>query len=120
MNQLSNSPGSRRPPIWVVALAVAALLLEKLRPTDPRRATLAPSRDRGSHTPDTHGSGRSASTPSEIPAKGWKDILWRVYSNLSEHRIVSIAAGVTFFVLLAIFPGIGALVAICAKSRFSG
>ncbi|MBV9970437.1 MAG: YihY/virulence factor BrkB family protein [Xanthobacteraceae bacterium] len=64
-------------------------------------------------TPDRNdGRGRDAATPFEIPAKGWKDILWRIYENLSEHRIVSIAAGVTFFVLLAIFPGIGALVAI--------
>ena len=56
--------------------------------------------------------GRGASSPSDIPAKGWKDILWRVYNNISEHRVVSIAAGVTFFVLLAIFPAVAALVAI--------
>jgi membrane protein len=59
-----------------------------------------------------HGRGRSATTPSDIPSRGWKDILWRVYHNIPEHRIISIAAGVTFYVLLAIFPGIAALVAI--------
>jgi membrane protein len=58
------------------------------------------------------GRGRMASTPSEIPKKGWKDILWRVYRNVPEHRIVSIAAGVAFYVLLAIFPAIAALVAL--------
>lgn len=53
-----------------------------------------------------------ASTPSEIPARGWKDILLRVYQNISEHRVVALAAGVTFYTLLAIFPAIGALVAV--------
>ncbi|MGU3540812.1 YihY/virulence factor BrkB family protein [Methylobacterium sp. A54F] len=54
--------------------------------------------------------GRQASTPSEIPAAGWKDIALRVFHDISENRIVSVAAGVTFYVLLAIFPGIAALV----------
>jgi len=56
--------------------------------------------------------GRAASTPSEIPPKGWKDILWRVYYNIPEHRVIAIAAGVAFYALLAIFPAIAALVAI--------
>jgi membrane protein len=56
--------------------------------------------------------GRLATTPSEIPSRGWKDILFRVYNNISEHRIVSIGAGVAFFTLLAIFPAIAALVSI--------
>src|SRR6516162_3192442 len=50
--------------------------------------------------------------PSDIAPKGWKDILWRLYHNISEHRVIAIAAGVAFYVLLAIFPGIAALVAI--------
>jgi membrane protein len=35
-----------------------------------------------------------------------------LYSAIGEHRVVSIAAGVTFFSLLAIFPAIAALVSI--------
>jgi hypothetical protein len=27
--------------------------------------------------------GRLASKPSDIPARGWKDILWRVYENVT-------------------------------------
>ena len=54
--------------------------------------------------------GRKARTPSEIPAKGWKDIGLRVFHDISENNIVSVAAGVTFYVLLAIFPAIAALV----------
>jgi len=56
--------------------------------------------------------GRAATKPSEIPAKGWKDILWRVYQEISEDRVMSVAAGVTFYALLAIFPGIAAFVSL--------
>ena len=56
--------------------------------------------------------GRLAETPSEIPARGWKDILLRVYANISEHRILALAAGMTYYSLLAIFPALAALVAI--------
>ena len=58
------------------------------------------------------GRGRSADTPSEIPPKGWKDIILRVYYGISEDRILLVAAGVTFYLLLSIFPGIGALFSI--------
>lgn len=56
--------------------------------------------------------GRHASSPAQIPARGWKDILWRVYGNIGEHRILALAAGMTYYSLLAIFPAIAALVAI--------
>ncbi|MGY3546395.1 MULTISPECIES: YihY/virulence factor BrkB family protein [unclassified Bradyrhizobium] len=56
--------------------------------------------------------GRQATSPAEIPARGWKDILWRVYGNIGEHRILALAAGMTYYSLLAIFPAIAALVAI--------
>jgi len=54
--------------------------------------------------------GRFAEGPSEIPAIGWKDILLRVYNGVSENRILANAAGVTYYALLALFPGIAALV----------
>ncbi len=59
-----------------------------------------------------HGRGRFASRPSEIPARGWKDILLRIWNNIGEDRVMLVAAGVTFYCLLAIFPAIAALVAI--------
>lgn len=58
------------------------------------------------------GRGRHAATPSQIPARGWKDILIRVYKNIGEDRVMLVAAGVTFYSLLAIFPAIAALVAL--------
>jgi membrane protein len=61
---------------------------------------------------DDQAHGRLADTPSEIPARGWKDILLRVYRNISEHRVLSLAAGITYYSLLAIFPALAALVAV--------
>jgi len=56
--------------------------------------------------------GRGATAPSEIPARAWKDILVRAYTNVSRHRVMALAAGVTYYSILAIFPAIAALVAI--------
>jgi len=56
--------------------------------------------------------GRLAQKPSEIPAKGWKDIFWRVYDRFSRDRMLLVAAGVTFYALLAFFPAIAALVSL--------
>jgi membrane protein len=58
------------------------------------------------------GRGRLAAAPSDIPALGWKDVLHRVYKNIGKDRIVVVAAGITFYSLLAIFPAIAALVAL--------
>jgi membrane protein len=58
------------------------------------------------------GRGRGAENPMQIPLSGWKDIFWRIYENVPEHRVLAIAAGVAFYALLAIFPGIAALVAL--------
>ena len=56
--------------------------------------------------------GRLAATPSDIPLRGWKDILLRLFDNISNHRILALAAGMTYYSLLAIFPALAALVAI--------
>jgi membrane protein len=59
-----------------------------------------------------HGRGRSARTPAEIPKRGWKDILLRIWKNIGKDRVVVVAAGVTFYSILALFPAIAALVAL--------
>ncbi len=48
--------------------------------------------------------------PLQIPWRGWYDILWRTYREMQSDRLLSIAGGVSFFVLLAIFPAITAVV----------
>jgi membrane protein len=56
------------------------------------------------------GRGRHAVHPLQIPWRGWYDILWRTYQEMLSDRVLSIAGGVSFFVLLAIFPAITAMV----------
>lgn len=58
------------------------------------------------------GRGRAAQSPADIPPRGWHDILVRVWREYNEDRIPAIAGGVTFFGLLAIFPGLGAFVSL--------
>jgi membrane protein len=58
---------------------------------------------------DSQSRGREATSPWQIPWKGWKDILIRTYQQLDEDRL-AVAAGVVFYGLLALFPAITALV----------
>ena len=45
-------------------------------------------------------------------ARDWKNISFQLYKGVSEDRILANAAAVTFYALLAIFPGFAALVSI--------
>ncbi len=54
--------------------------------------------------------GRAAGSPTEITRAGWKDIAVRVYLEFNKDRVLAVAAGVTFFTLLSLFPAIAALV----------
>jgi membrane protein len=56
--------------------------------------------------------GRSADAPQAMPPKGWKDILWRTWREISNDRVTLIAAGATYFLLLSIFPTLTAFVSI--------
>ena len=56
--------------------------------------------------------GRAAESPSEIPARGWRDIALRVKDEISTDNLSAIAAGVAFYALFAIVPALGALVSI--------
>ncbi len=96
-----------RPIIWAIALAALAAGIG-YQEHDGKEYHGSVGTQAGRQT----GKGRQASFPSEIPAAGWKDILRRVYQRLSRDRILTIAAGVTFYILLAIFPAIAALVSI--------
>jgi len=58
------------------------------------------------------GRGRDAEAPQDIPARGWRDILWRTWKEFTDDQAPLVAAGVTFYTLLALFPGIGAFVAL--------
>ena len=56
--------------------------------------------------------GRQADTPVDIPPRAMKEVLLRVYSQISDDRVLLIAAGITFYGLLALFPGLAALVSV--------
>jgi len=58
------------------------------------------------------GAGRHADRPRDIPPQGWWMILKRSVSQAGEDRLLTEAAGVTFYTLLALFPAIAALVSI--------
>jgi membrane protein len=80
------------------------------RPAAPR-GNSARATSKANRETDSSDRGRQAASPSEIPPKGWKDILLRVYENVSKHRLLALAAGMTYYSILAIFPAIAALVA---------
>jgi membrane protein len=94
-------------PLWAIGLSglLIAIGFARRRAGDASPAS-------GDRSQSETGRGRSAEAPSEIPASGWRDILLRVYRGISENRILLVAAGVTFYALLAIFPGIAALISI--------
>lgn len=58
------------------------------------------------------GRGRRAEAPIQIGARGWRDILMRVYNETFEDNLWVVAAGVAFYGLLSLFPAIAATVSI--------
>lgn len=58
------------------------------------------------------GRGREADAPAAMPPRAWKDILGRVFADIGRDRVMLIAAGVTFYLLLALVPALSAFVSI--------
>ena len=56
--------------------------------------------------------GRRAEDPSDIPPKGWRDILWRLWTGVFANNIPLVAGGVTFYLLLALVPSLTAFVSL--------
>lgn len=103
-----------------LGLLAAAFIIERVAPPEassegkglPSRSGARRDASTIAREMERAGRGRQADSPSDIPAKGWKDILFRVYGNIGNHRILSLAAGMTYYSILAIFPALAALVAI--------
>ena len=98
-------------PAFLAAIGLAWLALANRRTGGP---TPAPQRQRPPHQPSggTQAPGRTAELPTEIPPRGWWDVLMRVKDEIAKDNMSIIAAGCGFYALLALFPGISALVAI--------
>ena len=55
-------------------------------------------------------SGRTADSPLQIPAQGWKQVALRTWRQSSEDNVGLVAAGVAFYAFLALVPLLGATV----------
>ncbi len=58
------------------------------------------------------GRGREAAAPTQIPFKAWIEIFKRVFAEIGQDRVMLVAAGVTFYLLLALVPALTAFVSI--------
>jgi membrane protein len=56
--------------------------------------------------------GRDADTPTDIPARGWKDIAVRVKQRIKRDHVPLNAAGVAFFAFLAAVPALAAVISV--------
>ncbi|NKE44278.1 YihY/virulence factor BrkB family protein [Roseomonas frigidaquae] len=112
---------------WMLAAAALAGLLaldsarrgprpSPVRRTPPRREAHPGNRpEAGPGARATEpGAGRNAERPTEIPARGWWQIVKRTVMQASEDRLMTEAAGITFYTLLALFPALAALVSLYA------
>ncbi len=101
---------------WAIVAVMAALWPRKATPegrggapvgrSEPVRASVEAIRAK---EPDR---GRGATSPAQIPPRGWLDIVWRVIKEVGDDRLPAVAGGVTFYALLAIFPGLGVFVSL--------
>ncbi|MFC7337525.1 YihY/virulence factor BrkB family protein [Haloferula chungangensis] len=56
--------------------------------------------------------GETATSPRQIPKRGWWQIVKRIKDELAEDHVTIVAAGIAFYFFLAIFPALAALVSI--------
>lgn len=68
--------------------------------------------DRHDRHPDRDDRGRDAERPGQVPARGWKDVALRVKDEVKEDQVPLLSAGVAFYLLLALFPALAALVSL--------
>jgi membrane protein len=64
------------------------------------------------HELHERGRGRHAHKPTEIPGKGWLDVLTRTKQQISEDNLSVVAAGVAFYGFVAMVPALAAIIAI--------
>lgn len=76
------------------------------------RAASGPASAPPSHSVADTNRGRDAERPRDIPGAGWKDVLARVKTEMSEDNVSLVAGGVAFYGLLAIIPALAAAVSI--------
>lgn len=95
-------------PATIIAIAAIATLLISISKTDGKDSQ-AKSND-SALPKDAHG--RRAMVPEDIPQRGLRDVLWRTMHEISGDRVAFVAAGATFYILLATFPALAAIVSL--------
>lgn len=110
-----SSAARRRVPPRPAATSAASPAAKPPAPPPPERHARrdGAGRQQPGHAGRQEGAqGAQANSPREIPSRGWKAIFWRVWDQIGKDRVLAVAAGVTFYGLLALFPLIAALVSI--------
>jgi membrane protein len=64
------------------------------------------------HDANEVGRGRHAEKPTEVPPKGWLDVLSRTKQQIGEDNLTIVSAGVAFYGFVAVVPALIAVVAI--------
>ncbi len=62
--------------------------------------------------PPEPGRSHFAEKPQHLTLSGWREVGLKLWTEIARDRLMLVAAGVSFFTLLAIFPALSALVAI--------
>ena len=98
---------------YAAALAIVAWpSVERALQNWRKPVALTPGAEVASVAAAEPGRGRAAESPQDIPARGWRDIFSRTSREFNSDRIPAVAGGVTFFGLLAVFPGLAAFVSL--------
>jgi membrane protein len=92
-----------------LALGIGSVLAISALQRAPESARDADHAQKSAHRTQA---GQSADKPQDIPARGWWEIARRTYHEIDNDRVRAVAAGVTFYALLALFPALTALVSI--------
>lgn len=59
---------------------------------------------------DTHG--QNADSPQHIPLRGWRDVAWRLFNEVQQDRVMLVAAGATYYLLIALVPALALIVSL--------
>jgi membrane protein len=121
VNALRSSPTNRR----ISGLGTSTLPSPQFRTDSSRTSAVSPKAPAGLEPPAARADvaqagwseagqprGRDARVPEQIPARGWRDVLMRVYQDLGRDNVSLVAAGLAMYAMLSIFPALTALVSI--------
>jgi membrane protein len=56
--------------------------------------------------------GQLAESPHDITPLGWRDVAWRLFNEVQQDRVMLVAAGATYYMLIAMVPGLALFVSL--------